>query len=723
MKMPRTNEPGDAPRRIQASDVPAAIQGAYCDAELDIQAAASEGELPTFAMTLYTGGTLKQYWGKVVVDLKGMKYKQVMPVHWGHDRNRPVGHTTSVTVEGSKILIQGVISGDPEDPDTRRVIRLGKNKFPLQASGGWDVDEYQRLEEEQEAEMNGRVVKGPLVLARKSVLVEGSIVTLGADPNTKTKIAAQAAKETDMDPKFLEWLAARKIDAAKAEAMKAGQAEVFAALEAAWKAETEGGVEDAGAGAQPPAAPGNPGDGADDEIKALRARRVAENKRIEAIESACQPDEFCDDKAKAALKDIRANAIEQGWSSEKAELEALRAKRVAPKPAVHIHEDMSGDEKVVQAAALKAMRAPGEWRKGFDEKTLEAADKLRGFGLYHLVQAAAHAAGRKLPSILASGKMAYARAVEDVIKAAFSGVELADGILSATAYKSLLSAYQAIPSAAKRIARIGRVENFQTHTRYRLTGDAEFEEVGPTGELKHGTLGDDAYTQKAATYGKIYYLTRQDIINDDLGAFADIPMKIGRGAATALEKAFFTLLLSNPSSFFSSGHGNLLEGTAYVLGNGVAALNAALVLFFSQTDADGYPVNIEAKSLLVPPALKGTADELYQSTTFVATGVASSSKREAATNVHAGKYEPVMSPYLSNSNLTGYSSTGWYLFADPQVLPAFEIAFLLGQESPTIESVEPPTDTLGVGFRGYHDWGVKEQDYRGAVFVTGVAAS
>ena len=41
-----------------------------------------------------------------------------------------------------------------------------------------------------------------------------------------------------------------------------------------------------------------------------------------------------------------------------------------------------------------------------------------------------------------------------------------------------------------------------------------------------------------------------------------------------------------------------------------------------------------------------------------------------------------------------------------------EVAFLNGQESPTIETAEVDFNVLGVQMRGYHDFGVNLQDGR-----------
>jgi hypothetical protein len=75
--------------------------------------------------------------------------------------------------------------------------------------------------------------------------------------------------------------------------------------------------------------------------------------------------------------------------------------------------------------------------------------------------------------------------------------------------------------------------------------------------------------------------------------------------------------------------------------------------------------------------------------------------------------------YLGNTQYTGNSTKAWFMLADPNDLPVIEVAFLNGQESPTIETAEADFNVLGVQMRGYHDFGASLQDYRGGVKVKG----
>jgi hypothetical protein len=207
------------------------------------------------------------------------------------------------------------------------------------------------------------------------------------------------------------------------------------------------------------------------------------------------------------------------------------------------------------------------------------------------------------------------------------------------------------------------------------------------------------------------------IINDDLGAFLQIPRMLGRQAAEALEKAFFTIFMSNTGNFFHATHKNLNTNCAL----GVDGLTTAAAKFMNQTDSNGMPVMVRPSILLVPVSLDVQARQLFNDTeitvvvdkpkTSDATG---STKKVEMSNPHRGLYRPFSSPWLENSSMTNNSTTTWYLLADPMDVPAIQIAYLNGQRTPTIEQGEADFDQLGMGWRAYFDFGVAYQDWRAA---------
>jgi len=346
----------------------------------------------------------------------------------------------------------------------------------------------------------------------------------------------------------------------------------------------------------------------------------------------------------------------------------------------------------------------------YQEPVLEAADKLRGVGIQEFCELAC---GRQLPR--------FRRDATGWLQAAFSTTSL-PGILSNIANKMLLEGYNYIEDAWRRVCRIASVNDFKEHSRYRMTGSFKFEQVGPDGELKHGKLDEQKYGQKAATHGIMFALTRQMIINDDMGAFTDIPRQIGMGAAEAIADAVWSLLLSNPQqsdgeNFFSAAHKNYIDGADSALS--IDGLTAAEVKFGEQTKPNGRPLGIPASILLVPTALKVAAQLLM--TAMQVNETTTANKPKPAANPHVGKFDVVSSTYLANASFTGYSSKAWYLLADPNRLPAIEVAFLNGVDRPTVEKTDADFNTLGIQFRGYIDFGVREQDWRAALKNKGEA--
>lgn len=430
----------------------------------------------------------------------------------------------------------------------------------------------------------------------------------------------------------------------------------------------------------------------EDPVVNMRKKIADETRRIESIR------EVCDGK----FPEIEAKAIEAGWDTSACELEVLRASR--PKaPAVHIAKPAT-EPTVFEAVAMMASGIQANRLEAiYDSRTLEAADKLRGIGIQEFCE---QAVGMQLPR--------FRRDATGWLQATFSSASL-PGILSNVANKMLLEGYNYIEDSWRKICKIAGVNDFKEHERYRMTGAFTFEKVGPDGELKHGKIDELKYGQKADTHGIMFALTRQMIINDDLGAFTEIPRQIGMGAAESIADALWQLLLSNPNGFFSTGNKNYLSGADTNLC--IDSLTKAEVLFSEQTKPNGRPLGLPPSILLVPTALKVPAQLMMSSVSLNETTTADKAKPKD--NPHVGKFEVVSTSYLSNASFTGHSSKAWYLFADPNRMPAIEVAFLNGVDKPTVEKTDADYNTLGILFRGYIDFGVREQEKRAAVKVKG----
>jgi phage major head subunit gpT-like protein len=445
----------------------------------------------------------------------------------------------------------------------------------------------------------------------------------------------------------------------------------------------------------------------------------AENERLAKIAEICA--EF------VALNPSQLDQIEiMGHAAETSkmsaadfELELSRATRPQRTTIMHTSgRNTKVTNKILEAAICQQGRLPS-LEKQFDDQTLQAAhDQFGrdGISLRYLFLQAARQNGYQGDAMdvtidiqrHAFGMVNHGRQIQ---ASGFSTLNIAS-ILSNTANKFLQEGWMGQDMAWSQIAKRRSVRDFKTVTSYKLSGSFTYAKVGPGGELTHGTVSEDTYTNKADTYGRMFAISRSDIINDDLNAITQIPTELGMGANDAFNQIFWTEFLDN-SSFFASGNANVstVTGTLDLIGMGEAE-----VIFMAQTKPNGTPLGLMPSILLVPTTLRNKALTLMNSAQLID---GSSTAAQGSTNIYQGRYSVVSSPYMENTAYTGYSAGAWYLLANPQRLATIEAAFLNGRESPTVETAEADFNVLGVQMRAYHDFGVNLQEYRAGVRADG----
>jgi hypothetical protein len=628
--------------------------------------------LPRFRMVAYTGAPMRIAGWRypVVIDLAGLAIpSQSRPIRFSHDPTAGVGHTDSIRIDGGQLVATGVISRDT--PTAREVVASSKNGFPWQASVGASIDEFEFVKERQKAIVNGREHTGPLNVIRKATLGEISFVDLGADGQTSATVAASAAA-ADSEPPTDEEQAAMSTETH---------------TEAAPAVHRDGDPQHV--------AVANP-------VDDIRAQAAAEVERIAHIRRLCA----------GRHPEIEAKAIREGWDATRCELEVLRANRPRT-PAVHV-SDKTINACVLEAACLLTGRVDNI-EALFDEQTLDVATKRfrGGIGLQELLLEAAWANGYTGRNFRDS-RTVLRFAFNPTLEAGFSTIDIG-GILSNVANKFLLEGFFSVERTWRNITAVRNVSYFKTVTSYRLVGKDQYEQVAPGGELKHGTLGEEKYENRADTYGLVLSIDRRDIINDDLDAITTVPRKLGRGSGLKINDVFWSIFLNN-ASFFSAANKNFISGATTALS--IDGLTEGEVTFMNQVDGDGKPIGVMPAILLVPTALSAIGSQLFKSMELRDT---TSNLKYPVSNPHQGKFRVEVSRYLSNAQYTGNSSKAWYLLAEPTDLPVIEVAFLNGQEAPTIETAEADFHVLGVQMRGYHDFGVALQDPRGGVKAKGEA--
>jgi hypothetical protein len=657
--------------------------------EIDITADASDGKspLPRFTMVAYTGGPMRVAGWRypVVMDLAGLAIpSQNRPIRFGHDANSGVGHSDSIAVRDGRLIAAGMVSRDTAA--AKEIVISARNGFPWQASIGAGVEQFEFVKENQSVLVNGREFTGPINVVRKATLGEISFVDLGADGNTSANVAACGEQSRTASARERIVMEDSKTSTGVADMQNQEQAATLTtapAVQAAAAVDLEA-----------------------DPVAVMRVHAAAEMQRIAAVRKVCGDThgELC------------AQAIRDGWDVTRTELEVLRADRPQA-PSVHM-PDHSVNGAVLEAACILTGGLQ-DAQKLCDEKAMDIADHRfkGGIGLQELLLEAAWAngyTGRNFRDTRAILRCAFGGGM-GIQAQGLSTIDVG-GILSNVANKFLLEGFFSVERTWRNICAVRNVNDFKTVTSYRLIGTDQYEPVAPGGELKHGTLGSESYTNKADTFGLMLSVDRRDIINDDLGAITTVPRKLGRGSGLKINDIFWNVFLAN-SNFFTAGAKNYFAGATTALG--IDSLTQAEQTFMDLVDSEGKPIGIMPSIVLVPTALSAIGTQLYK-----ATEIRDNTSGKGAyptNNPHANKYRVEVSRYLANSKYTGNSAKAWYLLSDPTDLPVIEVAFLNGQESPTIETAAADFDVLGVQMRGYHDFGVALQDARGGVKVKGEA--
>jgi len=254
-------------------------------------------------------------------------------------------------------------------------------------------------------------------------------------------------------------------------------------------------------------------------------------------------------------------------------------------------------------------------------------------------------------------------------------------LLSNVANKTLMTAFVEINTVWQLVCRRGVATDFKTANVVSASEAANFRKKIEGTPNRTFSFSDRKAEIAVESAGERFGLTYQAFRNDDLGAFSRVPAMMGAAARRYPEALFWTLVLSNSGAgptapdgnalFDESNHNNKPTGSALAFDT----LNTARVRMMRRKGfgTDTAYIMVEPRVIVTPPELQVTAWELTQS----ATKVASSQNNAALPNFMQGVFIPAVTPYIT-------TTTAWYLFSDPSVLPTFEMRFLDGQEDPTI---------------------------------------
>jgi hypothetical protein len=269
-------------------------------------------------------------------------------------------------------------------------------------------------------------------------------------------------------------------------------------------------------------------------------------------------------------------------------------------------------------------------------------------------------------------------------------------LLGDTIGRSLRAAYQAAPSALRQLARQRTATDFRMQHRLSLSaGGFRLMRTNEAGEFKEGSLIEGGEAYKVETFGRIFSISRQALVNDSLGAFSDLPRTLGAAAAALEADVLARVVVDNPvmadgERVISAAHANLGVPAAIDLDS----LSAARLAMRRQRGPGGEILNIVPRFLVVSPE-----DETLA--------------RQMTANVQAGATGDV-NPFSDLSVIIEprLSEGAWFVVADPATFDGLEYAFLEGEDGPQVVT-ENGFDVDGVRIRVRHDFGAGWVDWRG----------
>jgi len=277
-------------------------------------------------------------------------------------------------------------------------------------------------------------------------------------------------------------------------------------------------------------------------------------------------------------------------------------------------------------------------------------------------------------------------------------------ILIDVAHKSLLKGWETAAENFDQFTSRGTLTDFRAAKRVGLGDFGYLPQVGEGEEYTYGTIGDEGASVALATYGQLFTITRQAILNDDMRLLTKIPEKMGQAARATIAKLVFALLSGNAKAqdgkaLFDTSHKNTITNAVLDLAN----IDKGIQLMNGFVNARGEPLAIEPEFMLLPTSMYTRGLQLIKSASV-----------EGA-DANSGIINPlrdIVTP-VKSARLQAADEKSWYLINKEAV----EVSYLDGIDTPYMEQQNGFT-VDGVSTKVRIDAGVNVIDYRGIVKVT-----
>ncbi|WP_005635108.1 head maturation protease, ClpP-related [Tritonibacter mobilis] len=272
-------------------------------------------------------------------------------------------------------------------------------------------------------------------------------------------------------------------------------------------------------------------------------------------------------------------------------------------------------------------------------------------------------------------------------------------LILSTAFNTVIeSAYDLAEPTFGAFSREMTFNDFREHSIVRPDNFPTLKKVGEHGEIKFGTFGENKETIALASYGTGISVSRQLMVNDAMGAIAEVLLNAASIVPEFEEETFWAMLLSNPKlsdgkGVFHADHGNVGGAgniTTATVGEGRKAMRSHKL-----SDKRNLKQNAPA-FLIVGPERETEAEQ------FLAPLLAA---EQTNVNPLARKLRLVVSEEIEDSK--------WFLSVDPaKKTHSFKHGYLDGARAPRVR-VDDPFGSQGTRMTIEHDFACGAVGYMG----------
>jgi ATP-dependent protease ClpP protease subunit len=438
---------------------------------------------------------------------------------------------------------------------------------------------------------------------------------------------------------------------------------------------------------------------ATDVAAAAKAATIAERERIAAIQAAGSA-------LKMKAEDIDA-AIKADVSADDFRARAIAAYVAAPQPADQILDSGRPSVTAGEDQRDKTRAEARDWlyhRSGMHAHlAAKAADtgyknhgggQFRGMTLMEMARQHLRLAGVSMSSL----------SNEDVIRMSLSaGYQHTSDFpiaLEGVIHQEVLRQFALVENITWRdLAETGSQNDFRETSIYRRGSFGRLEKHQEGAEIRNKNIPDSVRERIGmSTVANIIAITRETMINDNLGLVLGLAGDIGYAAALSVELDFYAMIgensglgpeMADGKPLLHVDHKNVASSSAL----SIEAIDADAALFAEQTDISGNLLSLEPTILWLPRNLRGQARKINRSMVDFTAG-----ESVDAPNPVEGQFDKIVATTRLKS-----TAPRRYTLASPMVAPVFRVQFLNGQQTPMLDRKEG-FRTLGTEWSIVYDY-------------------